>query len=283
MARTSNSYPNTAADDAAVGTLTWLNVDGIKDRNNNGSATITPTSGTQYSNYLKATNFGFAIPSSATINGIWVGGYRGKGTFCSVYDHVIKLIKDDGSLGTINKANTSAEWNSYGEDWEYGGVSDTWDEMLTPSVVNSPNFGVAIQVKTEYGQSGYSGSLDYVVIAVYYTDSPESIKARPFAVNTGNPITGTIQLGKLAIGITEQPYCNGIGGVTWYNGPDETPGYIIAKDVGTKPTFWRSASKSYADFIAIVNVIRGVRPYYTRIAECTEWLSANGYYTTYEE
>ncbi len=128
-----------------------------------------------------------------------------------------------------------------------------------------------------------TAKIDHIRITVYYTEGgSQSVQARPFAVNHGSIIAGTTQSGKLAIGTTARPYGGGMGGVDWYNGPDETNGFIVAKDSGALPTFWRSATKSDADFIAMVNSIRMTQPYYTLVSECTAWLSANGYYTTYE-
>lgn len=60
----------------------------------------------------------------------------------------------------------------------------------------------------------------------------------PFAYNTGAPIGGTSQLGDLAIGITPQDYSINPGGKSWWMGPDEELGYVIAVPVSgnTQPT-----------------------------------------------
>ena len=52
--------------------------------------------------------------------------------------------------------------------------------------------------------------------------------ARPFAYHTGAQIAGTEKYGNLSVGVTPQNYNGGYGGVTWYNGADEDPGYVIA-------------------------------------------------------
>ena len=51
--------------------------------------------------------------------------------------------------------------------------------------------------------------------------------ARPFAYNTGAPISGTTQTGDLAVGVSDEPYSDNYGGVIWWNGPDEELGYVI--------------------------------------------------------
>jgi hypothetical protein len=61
----------------------------------------------------------------------------------------------------------------------------------------------------------------------------------PFAYNpTASPIAGTSQVGTLAVGITDQDYSINPGGVSWWMGPDEDLGYVIAVPVSgnTQPT-----------------------------------------------
>jgi hypothetical protein len=65
--------------------------------------------------------------------------------------------------------------------------------------------------------------------------------SRPFAYNPVPPnsaISGTTQFGDLAIGVLDEPYADNYGGVTWWNGPDEDLGYVIALPVSgnTQPT-----------------------------------------------
>jgi hypothetical protein len=57
---------------------------------------------------------------------------------------------------------------------------------------------------------------------------------RPFAYNPGSPITGTEQVGDLAVGYPT----SGFTGTEWWNGPDEELGYVIAQPVSgdTQPT-----------------------------------------------
>jgi hypothetical protein len=57
---------------------------------------------------------------------------------------------------------------------------------------------------------------------------------RPFAYNPGSPISGTIQVGDLAVGFPT----SGFTGMEWWNGPDEDLGYVIAQPVSgdTQPT-----------------------------------------------
>ena len=51
-------------------------------------------------------------------------------------------------------------------------------------------------------------------------------KATAFAYNTGSPISGTVQVGSLAVGIPTSGF--GSTGLTHWNGPDQDLGYVIA-------------------------------------------------------
>jgi hypothetical protein len=65
-----------------------------------------------------------------------------------------------------------------------------------------------------------------------------SIIQQIFAYNTGAPISGTTQVGDIAIIENEANYYPGLGGLTWWGGPDESQGYVIATPVSgnTQPT-----------------------------------------------
>ena len=61
----------------------------------------------------------------------------------------------------------------------------------------------------------------------------------PLAYNPSlSPISGTDQVGTLAVGITEQDYSTDPGGVKWWMGANEENGYVIAVPVSgnTQPT-----------------------------------------------
>jgi hypothetical protein len=93
--------------------------------------------------------------------------------------------------------------------------------------------------------------------------------SRPFARNTGAIITGTNKIGNLGIGIDNGPP-NGYGstGIPWWNGPDESSGWIIAQEVpaNNQPTpvppsvtasvgFWRSEARTELSFLDLAKYI----------------------------
>lgn len=114
--------------------------------------------------------------------------------------------------------------------------------------------------------------------------------SRPFAYNTGNTISGTEQLGDLAIGIDSLDYSEQPGGVQWWNGPDEDLGYIICVPVsgGTQPNplgipayvgFKRSVTKTEQSFVSLVNQL--FNQSFVTGEDCKTYLNNNGYWTSF--
>lgn len=124
------------------------------------------------------TNYGFTIPTGATINGILVEIKRYKqslfgGEPCSGKDNVVKLRKANATDGTTNKASTT-NWNtSPGAYTSYGGATDLWGDTWTPADINSTNFGAKLIVQTLSYQNGdgIQYLVDTIRITVYYTES----------------------------------------------------------------------------------------------------------------
>lgn len=115
--------------------------------------------------------------------------------------------------------------------------------------------------------------------------------SRPFTRNTGAAIGGTTQLGNLAYGTPSAGF--GATGLTWWMGPDESLGYIIAKDVAAanQPTpnglnngtvgFWRSSSLTDASFLSIANAVAGASGPFATAQLAYDWLNTNNYFTTF--
>lgn len=108
---------------------------------------------------------------------------------------------------------------------------------------------------------------------------------RPFTAYSGSYLTGTEQIGNLAVGIV--PFSGSYGGQTWYEGAEENNSCIIAKDalgMGVPVSqssignvqFWGTGSTDEA-FIGAVNGISGQS--FTTTGSCTDWLRANGYWS----
>jgi hypothetical protein len=155
--------PGTMADDASVGITAWSNPNNAKVSDNIYAIAIA------VSHYLKATNFGFSIPTGATVNGILVEIERkvivesGWG----IKDVNVKIVKADGSIGSTNKADTVNNWPTSDTYKSYGGTTDLWGETLIPADINNSNFGVVLNITANSGDD--TANVDHIRITVYYS------------------------------------------------------------------------------------------------------------------
>jgi len=162
----SSAGPNNGSsfvDDASVGTVAWSNPANAQ-YSDNVYASVTLNSGI-ISHYLKATGFGFSIPSNATINGILVEVER-KAAAGTIGDYSVKLVKG-GAISGNNKADTTNNWPTTDTYKSYGGSTDLWGLSWTAADINASNFGMAIACR------GYAANsisyIDHIRITVYYT------------------------------------------------------------------------------------------------------------------
>jgi hypothetical protein len=113
----------------------------------------------------------------------------------------------------------------------------------------------------------------------------------PIAYNTGSTISGTEQIGDLAIGTTAQDYSTDIGGVKWWASPDLDLQYVIGYvDLsGTHPNpisfvpchigFWGSGDLTENSFINLCNF--QFNQSFTSGNDAKIWLNNNGYWTNF--
>jgi hypothetical protein len=182
MADTGVIYPGTASTSNAVGTRDWTNPDNIKANDGAIAACQGVSTGTSYSYYLKGTNFGFAIPAGATIDGILFELERARQNVAltGIYDSEVKIIKADGSIGGTNKAVTGTNWGTGYSIISYGSSTDKWGESWTEGDIEDADFGVALSVRIVGDGDMVSGkaNVDFFRITVYYTEgSSSSIKS----------------------------------------------------------------------------------------------------------
>ena len=117
--------------------------------------------------------------------------------------------------------------------------------------------------------------------------------SRPFAYNLGAPISGTEQLGNLAIGT---PITGFTDSPLFWNGPNEDLRYIIARTVpaGNQPNpvgipayvgFWGTAigDKTDGSFLNLANYVaeKNGQPPFNNTNDALIWLNTNGYWTNY--
>ena len=120
---------------------------------------------------------------------------------------------------------------------------------------------------------------------------------RPFAYNTGTTISGTIQVGNLAIGVDQLRYDLDIGNVKWWMGPNEDLGFVIAIPVSgnTQPTeisgvtaslgFLRTIDFTDNNFIWLseyVSKIYNNPQVFSSATYASLWLTSNGFWNSYQ-
>ena len=116
-----------------------------------------------------------------------------------------------------------------------------------------------------------------------------------FAYNTGSTISGTSQVGDIAIIENEGVYSPGLGGLTWWGGPDESLGYVIAYPVpaGDHPTPVPGVT-SYIGFKGTKNMPNpfnestfveltnsSFNQSFTTGNDASTWLTNNGYWNSW--
>lgn len=179
MSDTGAISPETMADDATVGTLTWSNPDNAKVSDNAyADSANTQQSVLEYSHYLKATNFGFSIPSDATITGILVGIERSGSGQGNGGDNEVRIVKSDGSIGTTNKS-VQQSWAGAETYISFGGSSDLWDETWAYTDINDVDFGVVVSVAQITTGAQVHLLVDHIRITVYYIQSSFSPSISP--------------------------------------------------------------------------------------------------------
>ncbi len=109
--------------------------------------------------------------------------------------------------------------------------------------------------------------------------------SRLFAYYTGSELAGTAKYGNLSVATTRKKDNSNYGGVRWWNGPDEDPGYVIAyaREALLEPGFRRTQVKTEQTFLNLVNSLpqrAGQAPFVSGASAVT-WLNANGFWTSF--
>lgn len=145
---------NDIVDDPSYGQVAWQNP-------SNGmlpdSAVASVSGGVGESHFLKATNFGFGVPSNAIITGVEAQLL----VQSSNSPRAVGLVKG-GSVGYL----VGGEQDIGGGYFSFGGPTYLWNTTLTPSDVNATNFGAAFTGVVSFGGYHY---VDHIRMIVYYT------------------------------------------------------------------------------------------------------------------
>lgn len=156
---------------AASGTTDWSSP-GNAAAEDGSYANIT-MGGSASGDFLKATNFGFTIPTGATIDGIVLDVKKSNGATGGAKDKTIKLVKG-GTFQGDDKADTATAWPSVGSFAyvSYGGASDKWGLTWAYTDINASDFGAGISAVRSGGTTpAECARIDHIRITVYYTES----------------------------------------------------------------------------------------------------------------
>lgn len=153
------------------GGASWTNP-GNAASSNNSYATATIASGGTSSRLL-ATNFGFSIPTGATITGVKLEIEAKASLGSSLWsDGTIgwnghQIIKGGTRVGN-GGGTTNKGWGT-SDSYQSGGDSTfLWNTTLTPADVNASNFGISCPL-ANIGGSSITASVDHIRLTVYYT------------------------------------------------------------------------------------------------------------------
>lgn len=182
--------PSSVVDDSSYGTIAWSNPS-YAQASDDQWAQAPNNSSPAATHYLKATDFGFSIPSGATIDGILLQIERHKGNL-DVKDARVRLVKGGVVQSAEDKADTVNSWPTSDTYKSYGGSSDLWSNTWSPSDINSSGFGAVLS-------AGIAGSLlsspqafvDHMCITVYYTPSNNPPQVGTIILNEGEDIVLT--------------------------------------------------------------------------------------------
>jgi hypothetical protein len=161
--------PGTVFNDDVIGNRPWMFIDNAKTSNNEYARRSGLVNGGM-SWILKATNFGFSIPSGATIDGIWVQIERKGLANPGIWDNLVRLVDETGNYVGNNKGK-SAAWSKTESYFSYGDPWNSWGETWTRAIINDVDFGVGLSVILDPGDGGdpHTALVDHIRITVYYT------------------------------------------------------------------------------------------------------------------
>jgi hypothetical protein len=148
---------------------------------------------------LTVSDFGFAIPAGAVIDGIVleVEKKRNAGGSGIVEDNGLQIMKG-GILTGPNKSQYGVDWPSTDTYVSYGSATDLWGTTWTPADINASNFGVSLASISYVCGATITTRIDHVRMTVYYStatgisgkaEGNGKIIAFPNPVVSGNSIT----------------------------------------------------------------------------------------------
>jgi len=180
-AANSEKTPTTITGNTGTGTEAWTNPSNVSADDGSFASTASNLSNLEVTKDLIVSNYGFTIPSNATITGIEVIVDRRATAANNIKDKSLRLIKG-GTVQGNDKASTT-DWPTTFTAVTYGSSSDLWGSTWTPSEINASNFGASLSAVELSGTP--KPEVDVIKIKVYYT-TPIISKTTVAATTTSN-------------------------------------------------------------------------------------------------
>lgn len=149
---------------------------------------------------LTVSDFGFAIPIGAVIDGIVLEVEKRRsagGSSGIVEDNGLQIMKG-GALVGPNKSQYGIDWPLTDTYVSYGSSTDLWGTTWTAADINASNFGVSLASISYVCGATITTRIDHVRMTVYYStatgisekaEGSGSIVTYPNPVVSGNSIT----------------------------------------------------------------------------------------------
>ena len=120
---------------------------------------------------LQVSGYGFAIPLTATIDGIVAEVEKKASPGSIIQDNGVRLLKANEVTG--NNYATAVNWPLADTYITYGGTGDLWGDTWLPSDISDDGFGLAFAT-ISYTCNGNNipavTYIDHIRISVYFTD-----------------------------------------------------------------------------------------------------------------
>jgi hypothetical protein len=156
----------TQENDTSAGNKAWSNLGNILE--DDGSFATSNLSGqNDTTNYLKATNFGFSIPSNATIVNIAVRIVASASAATTIKPNVVKLVVGGSVVGN-NMVSGASYFGTSTTALIYEGSPSAWGVTVTPDDINNANFGVVYQAIFGAASGSATANVDSIFMYITY-------------------------------------------------------------------------------------------------------------------
>jgi hypothetical protein len=167
MAMVGPSGPGTVTDNGDNGAA-WTNPNNMKlDDTNYATVSILKS---KVCNSVLCNNFGFTIPSGATVTDLAFTCKRKATTANTIIGQYI-LVDDTGMIIEASYQADAAAWAITDASSTFSGNSVYWGVTLTPTLLNDVDFGVLMLCENDDVSTTRVASVQYISMTITYTEA----------------------------------------------------------------------------------------------------------------